>query len=253
MEPKSEIIFGRHPVLEAIQSGKKFDRIIIGKDLKGEIISEIKKAARQNKIIVQLVPAETLDKELRKQNLRGSANHQGVIGFTSMIEYHTIVNVIDQLHKRDKTPLLLMLEGITDVMNFGAIARSAECLGVNALIIPDKNFARLNHDAIKASAGALTRIRVCRTFSLKNACSYFKMHGIKIYGSALQAPVEIQKTDFAEPCCIIMGAEGEGISEELKEKCDAQFYIPMRGKTASLNVSVATGIVLYEARMQRVD
>ncbi len=246
-------IFGRKPILEAFKAGKRFDKILLLKNASGDDVREIGILARQVDTPVQHVPKEKLESIVSKYSKHKEANHQGVIGFLAMIDYHTIDDVIHHVLSKGENPLLLILDGITDVGNFGAIARSAECLGAHALILPTQGAAQINSEAMKTSAGALNKILVCREKSLVTTIKYLKANGLHIFGTSLQDSSELSVADFTIPCAIVVGAEGEGISKEVLKLCDETLRIPMTGTTQSLNVSVSAGIVLYEAQKQRLS
>lgn len=252
MQPKPHFcIFGRKPLLEAFAAGKRFDKILVLKNAGGEEIQAIREQARQHDVPVQSVPKEKLDGVARKYSKFKEANHQGVLGFVSIIDYHTLDDVLHHVLSDGKNPLLLVLDGITDVGNFGAIARSAECLGAHAIIVPAQGSAQINAEAMKASAGALNRLLVCREKSLVTAVKYLKASGVKIFATDMKDAVTVNEADFTIPCAIVLGSEGEGVSSELMKLCDEKVSIPMQGQTESLNVSVSAGIVLYEAAAQR--
>ncbi len=239
-------IFGRQPVLEAFAAGKRFDKILILKNAGGEEMSAIEKKARETECPVQRVPKEKLENILQKYSKFKEANHQGIVGFLSIIDYYSIDDVLHHAYSKGETPLLLVLDGITDVGNFGAIARSAECLGAHAVIVPSTGSAQINAEAMKASAGALNKIFVCRERSLVTAVNYLKTNGIKIFGTEMKGAVEVSKADFSVPCAVVLGSEGDGVSKEILKLCDERIKIPMSGTTESLNVSVSAGIILYE-------
>ncbi len=251
MKQRENIIYGRKPLLDAITGGKRLDRILIQKGLAGEEIARIKSAAAQNGIGIQFVPVEKIERVAGRPQHGKDANHQGVIGFLAMVEYYSPDDVIHYAHDRQEDPLLLILDGVTDVHNIGAIGRSAECFGVHGLIVPETGSAQINPEAIKASAGALTKINICREKSLVTTIKYLKAHGIKVFGAALNGAVDIAAADFKVPCAIVMGAEGEGISDPILRLCDENIKIPMKGTTESLNVSVSAAVILYEAMKQR--
>ncbi len=244
-------VFGRGPILEAFKAGKRFDKILLLKSAAGEDITEIYKLAQQTETPTQNVPKEKLEAVAKKYSKHRDANLQGVIGFLSIIDYYTIDDVLNSVYEKGETPLFVILDGVTDVGNFGAIARSVECLGAHAIIIPSQGSAQINAEAMKASAGALNRVLVCREKSLGAAIEFLKTNGIRIYGTEMKNSSEISKADFKVPCAIVMGAEGYGISKPILAQCDERVRIPMVGKTESLNVSVSTGIVLYEVLKQR--
>ena len=238
------IIFGRHPIVEAIQSGMPIDRLLFQQGIRGEFEKEIRQLAKQFNIPVQVVPKEKLNRIIR-------ANHQGIIGFLSPISYYKIEDVLPMIYEQSETPLLLLLDGVTDVRNFGAIARTAECSGVHTLIIPQKGSAQINADALKTSAGALTKIPVCREKSLLPAIRFLQLSGIQVLASDLKAQLPIFKLDMNLPTALIIGSEGKGISPAILRQANKTFIIPQKGTTDSFNVSVATGIMLYEVMRQR--
>ncbi len=244
--PKNaQMIYGIRPVIEAINEHKDIDKVLLQKGAGSDSFRELFQLIRENHIPFQYVPLERLNR------LTGG-NHQGVICFMSMISYQSIYDIIPLIYEQGKTPLLLFLDKITDVRNMGAIARTAECAGVDALIFPLKNSALLNEDAIKTSAGALHKIPVCRHDNVSEALSYIKECGIRIVGCTEKADKNYYDCDYNMPLCLIMGNEGEGISNEILGFCDDKVRIPMQGKIESLNVSVASGIVLFEAVKQRL-
>ncbi|MFN8322892.1 MAG: 23S rRNA (guanosine(2251)-2'-O)-methyltransferase RlmB [Chitinophagales bacterium] len=251
-EPKPYFcIFGRNPVLEAFKAGKRFDKILLLKSTTGDDIRSIQAFAKDTDTPLQNVPKEKLDAVAKKYAKFRDATHQGVIGFLSIIDYYSIDDVLHSVYAKGETPLLMILDGITDVGNFGAIARSAECLGVHAIVIASQGSAQINAEAMKSSAGALNNILVCREKSLVTALKYLKVNGLRIFGTEMKTSSEISKTNFKIPCAIVMGSEGSGISNEILKLCDERVRIPMTGKTESLNVSVSAGIILYEIMKQR--
>lgn len=239
-------IFGRQPVLEAFRTGKRFDKILLLKNAVSDEIREIQRWAKETETPIQNVPKEKLENVARKYSKYKEANHQGVMGFLSMIEYYTLDDVLHHIYAKGETPLLLVLDGITDVGNFGAIARSAEGLGAHALVIPSQGAAQINAEAMKASAGALNKILVCREKSLVTAVKFLKANGIRIIGTGMKKAVDIAQADLSVPCAIVLGSEGDGISAEVMKLCDETVTIPMSGTTESLNVSVSAGIILYQ-------
>lgn len=244
-------IFGRKPILEAFREGKRFDKILLQKNVSSDEISEILQLAKQSDTPVQSVPREKLESVVKKYSRHRDAIHQGILGFLSLIEYYSIDDVLHHIYAKGETPLLVILDGVTDIGNFGAIARSAECLGAHALIIPAKGAAQINAEAMKASAGALNKILVCREKSLANSIKFLKVNGIRIFGTDVKKAVDVSKIDFNLPCAIVLGSEGEGISEEVMKLCDEKIIIPITGTTESLNVSVSAGIILYQANKSR--
>ncbi|HMT30461.1 MAG TPA: 23S rRNA (guanosine(2251)-2'-O)-methyltransferase RlmB [Bacteroidia bacterium] len=238
------MIFGIRPVMEAIDAGKEVERIFIQRDLSNTLGRELKSLLLQHNIQYSAVPIDKLNRLTRK-------NHQGVVCFLSAVSYQKIENVVPGLFEQNKFPLVLLLDRITDVRNFGAICRSAECMGVDAVIVPEKGGAMVNGDAIKASAGALNRITVCKEFNLKKTIEYLQESGFAIAGCTEKAEENVFKENLDRPLCIIMGSEEDGISPEYLKRCDMLLKIPLSGKTLSLNVSVAAGIILYEVNRQR--
>ena len=242
---KTSLIIGRQPLIEAIQSGRAIDKILFQKNIAGDSIGHIRQLAKENNIPIQQVPSEKLFSLTR-------ANHQGVVAFAALVSYLNLQQVIDHVVSKGELPLFVMLDGITDVRNIGAIARTAVCSGSQALIIPDKGVGALNEEAMKSSAGALEKINVCRVNSLMKAVDELHLNGIKVYASEMEAKAMVHQLDFKEPCCIVMGSEDKGVFAPLMKICDEKFSIPMMGQFESLNVSVATGIILYEAMKQRM-
>jgi len=237
-------IFGIRSIIEAVEAGKTIDKLFIQKGLHNDLFAELWKLVRVKRINYKHVPLEKINRLTRK-------NHQGVFAFISPIDFHNIEDVIPKLYEEGKNPLVLVLDRITDVRNFGAIARTAECAGVDTILIPEQNAAAINADAIKTSAGALHKVTVCRTWNLKLALQFMKDSGIQLIGCTEKTQDNMYKPDYTPPTAIIMGSEEDGVSPEFLKMCDARAKIPMSGKIASLNVSVATGVILYEAIRQR--
>ncbi len=244
MADSEDIIFGRNPVLEAIKAGKKVDKVLILKTIRGPFEKEVRSSCKEYDVPLQYVPGHKLDKLTRK-------NHQGIIAFASLITYQKIENVLPHIYEKAKTPLLLILDGVTDVRNLGAIARSAEVLGADAIIVGEKRSARINADAVKSSAGAILKIPICREKNLNSIIDFLSQSGLSIYATDLNTDYYISDIDFSQPCAVIMGSEGEGVSASLLKRCKKKFKIPQLGKTDSLNVSVASGVILYEILKQR--
>jgi 23S rRNA (guanosine2251-2'-O)-methyltransferase len=240
------MIFGIRPVIELLKSGKNIDKLMIQQGLTGETYGELRQLLKEMKIPCQYVPVEKLNRMTNK-------NHQGVIGYISVITYQSLENILPVIYEDGKTPLVLILDRITDVRNFGAITRTAECAGVDCIIIPDKGSAQVNSDAIKTSAGALLKVPVCRETNLKFTIEYLKKSGIQIIACSEKAEKFYDEADYNKPTAIIMGSEEDGISPEILKSADGSVKIPLHGEIASLNVSVATGILLYEIIRQRRD
>ena len=243
---KNTLIVGRAAVIKALQEGKQLERIYLQATVHGETVDEIKKLAAQNLVPVNKVPVEKLN------NLNVS-NHEGCVAQISKIQYQDLQAVISFVVEEGQTPLFVILDGITDIRNIGAIARSAYAMGAQAIIIPDKGVGALNEDAILTSAGALEQIAVCRVQSLMKAVDDLHLNGIKVFASEMTAKTRSYDCNFADPCAIVMGGEEHGIYPALMKICDERFQIPMPGNFESLNVSVATGMILYEAVRQRLE
>lgn len=239
------LIFGLRPVIEAIRAGKEMDRLFIQNGLKNELFGELMGLLKKHNIPYQYVPVEKLNRLTMK-------NHQGVVGYVSSITYHKIHDLLPGLFEEGKTPLLLILDRITDVRNFGAIARTAECSGVHAIIIPSKGAAQINADAIKTSAGALHKIPVCREDDLKEVIDFLRESGLLVIGCTEKTDTLYYEPEYDLPAAIVLGSEEDGISPEYLKRCDARAKIPLMGTIGSLNVSVACGVILYEAVRQRI-
>lgn len=244
MIEKNEMIFGVRAVIEAIQAGKEIDKILIKRDMQSDLSKELFAVLKGTQIPVQRVPVERINRITRK-------NHQGVIAFISSITYQRTEDLVPFLFEKGKNPLLIMLDGITDVRNFGAIARTCECAGVDAIVIPSKNSVSVNADAIKTSAGALHTLPVCREQNLTQTIKFLKESGFKIVAATEKGDYDYTKANYSDPVCIIMGAEDTGVPYEHLALCDEWIKIPMLGNIESLNVSVAAGILIYEAVKQR--
>ena len=245
MITKDEYIFGIRAVIEAIESGKDIDKVLIKKDLKRELAAELFAKMKEYSIVGQRVPVDRINRITKK-------NHQGVVAILSAITFASLDNVVPELYEKGETPLVVILDGITDVRNFGAIARTCECAGVNAIVISERNSAGVNGDAVKTSAGALLHIPVCREKSALNAVKYLKDSGFQIVGATEKGAVNYTKIDYTVPTAIVMGAEDVGISVDILKICDSYAAIPQFGHISSLNVSVAAGILIYEAVRQRI-
>jgi 23S rRNA (guanosine2251-2'-O)-methyltransferase len=241
---KNTLIIGRTAIITAIKEGKQLDRIFMQTAVHGDTIEEIRTLAERYMIPINKVPVEKL-------NNFNVSNHEGCIAQISKIQYQNLQDVISFVVENGEVPLFLILDGITDIRNIGGIARSAFCFGVNAIIIPDKGVGALNDDAILTSAGALEQMAVCRVNSLLKAVDELHLNGIKVFASEMQAEKKCGDLNFAEPCAIIMGGEEKGVFPALLKTSDEVFKIPMTEKFDSLNVSVATGIILYEVMKQR--
>lgn len=242
---KSSLVIGRQAVIRALQSGEQLDRIYLDTKAAGPDINELKKLASQNGVPVNYVPAAKL-------NGFNIGDHGGCVAQLAKVHYQNLQDIISLVIESGEAPLFLMLDGITDIRNIGGIARTAYCCGVHALIIPDKGVGALNEDAILTSAGALEKIPVCRVNSLMKAVDELHLNGIKVLASEMKASKKITDCDLSEPCAIVMGSEEKGIYPALLKICDERISIPMKGGFESLNVSVATGMILYETMKQRM-
>ena len=241
---KNTLIIGREAVMNAIQEGRQLEKIWLQSTVHGPVIDEIKRLAAAYLVPINKVPVEKL-------NGLNVSNHEGCIAQISKIQYQDLQDVISFVVDKGETPLLLILDAITDIRNIGGIARSAFCFGVHAIIIPDKGVGALNEDAILTSAGALEQVAVCRVLSLVKAIDDLHMNGIKVLASEIKADKNIFECNFSEPVAIVLGGEEHGIHPALIKACDEKFRIPMTGDFDSLNVSVSAGIVLYEVMKQR--
>ncbi len=239
-----QLIYGTRAVMEAVNAGKDIEKIFIQKGVNNSLVNELRQLLAKNNIPFQVVPDFKLNKLTK-------GNHQGVVCVLSSITYHKTEDIIPMIFERGEVPLFLMIDRVTDVRNVGAMARTAACAGVHAIIIPDQGSAQLNADAIKTSAGALHNILVCRENNLKLTIEYLKGSGIKIVAATEKASQPYFTSDLKVPCCIIMGSEDSGISPEYLKRADEKVLIPMNNVVQSLNVSVAAGIILFEAYRQR--
>lgn len=236
---ENSYIYGVRSVIEAIRSKKEINKIFIQKGMDKELFYELKDVLANQKYNLQFVPSAKLNRITRK-------NHQGVIAFLSPIKYHNIREILPKLYEEGKVPNLLILDRVTDVRNFGAIARTASCMGVHAIIVPKKGSANITADAVKSSAGALNAIPVCREDYITETIDFLKDSGIQIVACTEKADTELFESDLIDPTAIIMGSEEDGISPEYLAKSDQRIKIPMESTIQSLNVGVATGMVLLE-------
>lgn len=241
---KPDIIFGLRPVIEAIHAGKEIEKVWLKKGSQGELFQELMTLLHRQKIPFQFVPVERLNRITRK-------NHQGAIANISLVSYHNIEQLIPTIFENGETPLILVLDSITDVRNFGAIVRTAECAGVHAIVVPQKGAASINSDAMKTSAGALNIIPLCRVNSLRDTLMFLKNSGLTLAAANEKTDSDYYSKDLKGPLCLVMGSEDTGISPEILALSDVQLRIPIPGKIASLNVSVAAGVLLYEVVRQR--
>lgn len=240
----NNLIYGKHPVYEALASGKRMEKILISQDAKHTDTAEIRKLAKEQEVPVQLVPVQKLNSITRKV-------HQGVIGFLSLIQYYELEDVLMKAYEEGRTPLFLVLDHVTDVRNFGAIARTALGAGVDAIVVPAKGGALIGSDALKTSAGALNKIHVCKVKSLVEALGFFKLNGVRIAATDMHTETFTFQEDFTIPLAIVMGAEDTGVSLQLIRKSDSIIKIPINESLESYNVAVSAGMILYEVMRQR--
>ena len=240
---KQQIVYGLRPVIEAIASGQQVERVLIQNGLNSSLLNELRTKMKECDIPFQYVPVEKLNKMT-------AGNHQGVVATIAAVKYHSLVEILEEMQDT-KAPLLVLLDHVTDVRNMGAIARTAECTGVAALIVPDRGSAALNEDAVKTSSGALLRLPICREQNLKTVVNLAKQYGCQVVASTEKGAVHYRNVDFRQPTLLIMGNEETGISPELLKMSDVRAKLPIVGEVQSLNVSVAAGVMLYEALEQR--
>jgi 23S rRNA (guanosine2251-2'-O)-methyltransferase len=244
MQKEKDCIFGLRPVIEAIKAGKQIDRLLVRQGLQGAVYHELMTLVKTNNIVYQIVPVERIELVTRK-------NHQGVLAWLSVIEYQYIANLLPMIFEKGDDPLIIALDGVSDVRNFGAVVRTAECLGAHAIVIPEKGSARITADAVKTSAGALHSFPVCRERSIVRSVEYLKESGLKVICATERSGILASESKLTGPLVLILGSEDKGISRELITLSDAQVRIPMTGTIESLNVSVSAGILIYEVMRQR--
>ncbi len=243
-ETSQEMVYGIRPLMEALTSDKEIEKVFIQKGLGGKTFHEMMPLLKEREIPFQIVPIEKLNRITRK-------NHQGVVAYISPVAFYKIEQVLPGIYEAGRMPFILILDKITDVRNFGAIMRTAESAGVDAVLIPSKGAAQLNSGTIKSSAGAIYKIPICREYNLKEAINFLKNSGLRIAAVSEKAEKAHFAEDLTGPLALIMGSEGEGISGEYLKLSDVKVRIPMLGSIASLNVSVATAVLLYEVVRQR--
>ena len=244
-EDAEDIVYGVRAVIEAIRAERPINRIFIQKGMNKELFYELKEELANKKYNLQFVPIHKLNRLTRK-------NHQGVVAQISPVPYHELSPIILNLFEKGEAPLVLILDRLTDVRNFGAIARTAECHGVHAIVIPQKDSVSITSDAIKTSAGALNSIPVCKVQDLSSAVHELKEFGLQIVSASEKSKKPLYQVDFTLPTAIVMGSEEDGVSNKLLAESDVKAMIPMEGKIASLNVSVSAGIMMYECNRQRL-
>lgn len=242
----NDYIYGIRAIIEAIREGRHIDKLFIKKELQGELASELFALMREHRIVAQRVPVERLNRITRK-------NHQGAIAMLAAVEYHNLGNLVTSLFDDGILPFIVVLDGITDVRNFGAIARTAECCGVNGLVIAERGSVSVGGDAVKTSAGALLSLPVCRERNILGAVKFLKESGFNVVAVSEKADYNYTLGDYTVPTALVMGAEDTGISPEVMAQCDTKVSIPMFGHIGSLNVSVAAGVMMYEVVRQRLN
>lgn len=242
---KNDFIFGIRAVIEAVEAGRQIDKLRVKKDLHGPLAEELMALVREHRIVTQRVPVERLNRITRK-------NHQGVIAMVASVNYYTLEQLVPQFYEDGIEPFVVVLDGITDVRNFGAIARTADCCGVGAIVIAERGAASVNADAVKTSAGALMSLPVCRERSIAGAVRFLKDNGYQIVAATEKSDVLYTAGRYDGPVAVVMGAEDVGISPEVLALCDTPVAIPMFGRIGSLNVSVAAGVMMYEIVRQRL-
>ncbi|OOQ62065.1 23S rRNA (guanosine(2251)-2'-O)-methyltransferase RlmB [Mucilaginibacter pedocola] len=240
----NQMVFGIRAVIEAIRAGKDIESLYTQRGLGGGLLNELRDVMNEFGIIAQQVPVEKLNRITMK-------NHQGVIAFISPITYQKVENIIPEIFERGEVPLILVLDGVTDVRNMGAIARTAECAGVHAIVIPAKGSAQINPDAIKTSAGALYKIPVCRHDNFMQTVKFLQESGLQLVSCTEKTNDYIYAPDYTVPTAIVMGSEEDGIRNDIIRISDHLAKIPMFGEIESLNVSVSTAVIIYEAIRQR--
>lgn len=241
---KSDYIFGIRAVIEAIESGKSIDKVLVRRDLGGDLARELTGVLRQYGILSQRVPADRLNRITMK-------NHQGVIALVSPVTYHRLDNLLPSLYEEGRNPFIIALDGLTDTRNFGAIGRTADCSGVDGIVIPERNSVSVTPDAVKTSAGGLFYVPVCRERDIVTAVRLLRDSGVKVVGATEKGAVDYTDIDYTGPVAVVMGSEDTGISDDVLRLCDELAAIPMLGNIGSLNVSVAAGVLMYEVVRQR--
>ncbi|MBR4505241.1 MAG: 23S rRNA (guanosine(2251)-2'-O)-methyltransferase RlmB [Bacteroidales bacterium] len=242
---KQQVVYGLRPVIEALDSGVQIERVLIQNGLNSSLLNELRGKMKERDVPFQFVPVEKLNKMT-------TGNHQGVVATVAAIKYRSFMDLMEELSTDENhAPFVVLLDHVTDVRNMGAIARTAECTGVDALVVPDRGSAAINADAVKTSSGALLRLPVCREQNMKTVVNLAKQYGMQIVGATEKGAVHYREVDFRQPTLLVMGNEETGISPELLKMCDQRAKLPIVGEVQSLNVSVAAGVFMYEALEQR--
>lgn len=244
IKDSGELIYGVRPVMEAVTAGKEISRVLIQNGLRSDGFRELIFLLKDGEIPYSYVPVVKLNRVTRK-------NHQGIIAYVSPVVFQNIEDIIPRLFEEGKTPLILLMDKLTDVRNFGAILRTAESAGVHAVIFPAQGSAPLNSGTVKSSAGAIFNIPLCRSYNLKDMIYYLQASGLKVIAATEKSSELYTDSDMTGPLAIVMGSEDTGVSDAYLKLCDSRLRIPMNGETASLNVSVAAGVILFEALRQR--
>lgn len=242
----TDYIFGIRAVIEAIEAGRDIDKVLISKDLNGSLIGELLEVIKRDHVVMRRVPVEKINRITRK-------NHQGVVAMLSAVTYHKLEHLVPELYEAGILPFIVVLDGVTDVRNFGAIARTCECAGVDAIVIGERDSVGVGGDAVKTSAGALNHIPVCRERDIAWAVRFLKDNGVQVVAASEKAMVNYTQGSYDTPVAIVMGAEDTGVSQNVLRLCDTQVAIPIMGKIQSLNVSVAAGVMIYEVVRQRLN
>lgn len=239
---KQQVIYGLRPVIEALASGQQVERVLIQNGLNSSLLNELRSKLKECDVPFQYVPVEKLNKMT-------TGNHQGVVATIAAVKYHSFMELVETL---PEMTTVVLLDHVTDVRNMGAIARTAECTGVSALVVPDHGSAAINEDAVKTSSGALLRLPVCREQNLKTVVNLAKQYGYQVVAATEKGAVHYREVNFRQPTLLVMGNEETGISTELLKMSDVRAKLPIVGEVASLNVSVAAGVFMYEALEQRL-
>lgn len=246
VEDKMQFLYGIHPVMEAVKAGRRFDKVLLKQGLEGQQFRELYGLLGEKNIPYQFVPIDRLNRAVR-------GAHQGVVAYISQIDYVELEDMVNNALAKTASPILVILDGVSDVRNLGAIARTLECVGGNGIIVPTKGGAAINAEAIKASAGALMRMDTCRVPNLRYAAYFLKQSGFRLVAATEKVDNYIYNVDLTGPIAVIMGSEGKGISSAMLELADVKAAIPMAGEIGSLNVSIAAAVMLYEAVRQRQE
>ncbi len=242
---KNDYIFGIRAVIEAIESGKSIDKVLVRKDLSGDLARELFGVIKEYGVLMQRVPQERLNRITMK-------NHQGVVALVSPVVYHKLENLIPGLYEAGANPFLVVLDGLTDTRNFGAIGRTSDCAGVQGIVIPERNSVSVTPDAVKTSAGGLFYVPVCRERDILSSVRFLRDSGVKVVAATEKGARNYTEIDYTGPVAIVMGSEDTGISDEVLRNCDELAAVPMLGNIGSLNVSVAAGVMIYEVVRQRM-